>query len=177
MKHLLYTTLLGAALIGAPLLSPNAEAASKDLGQFVSDELTKKECGDCHMAFPPVQLTAGGWKKIMAGLSDHFGEDASLEPAQVKHIEAYLVGKSLDGGGTMWGKMTIKRWKKKGLVDPIRITDTPGWKGAHSRPKYRRMAQDVGYDKGANCIKCHKQADKGIFEEFENLYPDLGGHD
>lgn len=174
LKHFCAVTALSACVL-TPALS---QAASKDLGQFVSDPLTLKECGDCHMAFPPVQLTAGGWKKIMADLANHFGEDATLPASDVKHIEAYLVKKSLDGGGTMWGKMTIKRWKKKGLIDPIRITETPGWRGAHKgSKKYARMAQDVGYDKGANCIKCHTQADKGIFEEFENLYPELGGHD
>lgn len=173
LKHISAFTISGALVLAAA----SVNAAGKDYGQTVTDEMTKKECGDCHMAFPPVQLTSGGWKKIMAGLSDHFGEDASLNPDQVKHIEAYLVSKSLDGGGTMWGKMTIKRWKKKKLVDPIRITETPGWKGAHGSQKYRRMSKDVGYDKGANCVKCHKGAEQGIFEEFDNLYPDLGGHD
>jgi len=177
MKRMWATTIIGAVL-GVMMFVPlSAHAASQDFGQRVTDVLTQKECGACHMAFPPVQLTAAGWTKIMTGLSDHFGEDASLEAAQVQHIKAYLVEKSLDGGGTMWGKMTIKRWKKKGLIDPVRITETPGWKGAHSRPKYKRMAQDVGYARGANCVKCHKQAQKGVFEEFENLYPELGGYD
>ncbi|NQV46587.1 MAG: hypothetical protein HQ504_02275 [Rhodospirillaceae bacterium] len=146
-------------------------AAAAGAAEFtIKDDLTLTECGDCHMAFAPIRLTSGGWKKIMNNLGDHFGEDASLSAKTTKHIEAYLVSKSLDAKETVPGKMKIKQWAKKGLVDPIRITETPYWTRAHNSAKYKRMSKAVGYSRGSNCIKCHKNAETGTFEEFPGLY-------
>ena len=122
------------------------------------------------MVFPPNRLTSGGWKKIMTTLSDHFGEDASLPPKTVKHIQAYLMSKGFDTKGSYPSKLKVKAWKKKGLDDPIRITVTPGWKRHHRTEKYRLMSKDVKYSRGANCIICHKKAERGMYEEFDGLY-------
>ena len=34
---------------------------------------TLKECGACHLAFPPQMLPARSWKKLMGDLANHFG--------------------------------------------------------------------------------------------------------
>ena len=100
----------------------------------------------------------------MAGLSDHFGEDASLDEATRRHIEAYLVSKSLDGGGTMWGKMQFRKFPKGKVL--LRITDAPRWRKDHRSGKYKSMARAKN-SSGANCVVCHKSAERGIYEEFE----------
>lgn len=155
----------------ALLFSVNAFAADTDYGGVVMDSITQKECGDCHMAFPPIKLPARSWRAIMADLANHFGENATVDAAAAKHIEAYLVSKSMDEGGTMFGKITYKKMMKKKDKDytPLRITDTSDWRGDHSSNKYKRMLADKGLKTGANCVACHQGANEGRYEEFDNL--------
>jgi len=146
-------------------------ADDKDYGGTVTDPITKKECGECHMAFAPIKLPGRSWVKIMSDLGNHFGEDATLPANTAKHIEVYLVSKSLDEGGTMYGKITYKKMMKKQSRDytPMRITDTREWRGDHNSPKFNRMLADKKMKTGANCVVCHKGAAEGQYEEFENL--------
>ena len=74
----------------ALLLALPAAADEPERVPPVTHEPTKKECGECHMAFQPALLPAESWRGIMAGLADHFGEDASLEADLAAEIEAYL---------------------------------------------------------------------------------------
>ncbi|NQU58214.1 MAG: hypothetical protein HQ513_13340 [Rhodospirillales bacterium] len=145
-------------------------AGAGDKPLIVTDKITQTECGDCHMVFPPGRLTGAGWAKIMDNLGDHFGEDASISAKNVKHIKAYLLSKSLDGKNSYPSKLVVKQWAKKGVVDPMRITETPNWIHAHKSQKYKLMVKEVGYTRGANCIKCHKNAERGTYEEFPGLY-------
>jgi hypothetical protein len=149
-----------------------ASASAADVPGFegrklvVEDETVRKECGACHMVFPPSKLTKGGWKKIMADLGNHFGEDASLSAEAAKHIEDYLVANALDAEDGIRTELRLKAWAKKGLIDPIRITETPEWIRHHpAKDTYRNMAKEVGYERGSNCIKCHKGAEYGFYEE------------
>jgi hypothetical protein len=48
----------------------------------VTHAATLKECGECHMAYQPGLLPAASWNRIMDGLADHFGENASVLPAK-----------------------------------------------------------------------------------------------
>jgi len=63
-----------------------------------------KECSDCHMAFPPQTLTRAVWRNIIGNLSNHFGEDASLDAATVKHLLAYHEANASDVSDT-WAAM------------------------------------------------------------------------
>lgn len=167
MKNWVAAMALGVLAFGSA--SANA-AGNEQYPLTVQHEETRKECGDCHMVFPPNRLTKGGWKKIMKGLSDHFGEDASLDKGAVKSIQAFLVSKAFDARDTYPTKLKLQAWKKKGLVDPIRITVTPGWLRHHKTAKYKRMSKEIKYTRGANCIICHKNAERGMYEEFDGLY-------
>lgn len=162
-----------ALVVLATLMGAHSARATeaKDFGGTVTDAITKKECGDCHMAFAPIRLPGRSWAKIMSDLGNHFGEDATLAADTVKHIKTYLVSKSMDEGGTMYGKITYKKMMKKQSKDytPIRITQTRDWQGDHSSAKYRRMLADQKMKSGANCVVCHKGAAEAQFEEFDNL--------
>jgi len=165
------------AAVGIFVLSTaTASAAEGTTRPFsVADDVTRTECGDCHMAFPASRLTKNAWVKIMSTLSDHFGEDATIAADKVKHIEAYLVENALDAKMGIRTKMRLKAWAKKGVVDPIRITETPEWTRHHTKARrYKLMAADVGYTRGSNCIKCHKGAERGLYEEFPGLYGGAG---
>lgn len=165
------TFALGLVFISTPSIA--AEQATFDYSKYpfsVQDELTRSECGDCHMVFSAGRLTMNGWKKIMSTLDDHFGEDATIDSADAKHIEKYLVSKAFDAKNSVPSRMRIKQWKKKGLIDPIRITVTPNWTRHHKSKKYKLMTVEVKYDRGSNCIICHKNGEKGVYEEFPGLY-------
>ena len=45
-----------------------------------SDPLYTQECGSCHFVYPANLLPATSWKAMMAGLEDHFDENAELDP-------------------------------------------------------------------------------------------------
>ena len=135
----------------------------------VKDEITKAECSDCHTVFPPKYLTSGGWKKIMAGLDDHFGDDASLDADTVKHIEAYLISKAMDASKNPITKARVKSAIKKGTFDTMRIFKIGKLGKKHRGELYIKMKKDLCMESGSgtNCIVCHKGAERGVFEEFD----------
>lgn len=49
-----------------------------------------QECAACHMAFPPGLLPEASWRRILSGLDRHYGSDASMAPAQVQQIGAWV---------------------------------------------------------------------------------------
>ena len=44
----------------------------------VQSQLYAEECGGCHFAYQPGFLPARSWKSIMAGLDNHFDDNAEL---------------------------------------------------------------------------------------------------
>ena len=151
-------TLVGAAILfiaaGAPVQGahflPNDNAAAL------------KECGACHLAFPPQMLPAQSWQKIMADLPHHFGEDASLPAAVRAEINAYLAGHAADADATRGGG----RYFRGIPIDatPLRITQTAPWLRRHRGIAPGRFV-DAEVKSPANCQACHKGAGRGTFGE------------
>lgn len=105
------------------------------------------ECGSCHLAFPPSMLPAGSWKKVLAGLDDHFGQNAEVDAATRAQLDAFL--STFAGSGT---------------GAPLRITETGWWRHEHDEigaAVYQRKS--IGTP--ANCPACHVNADQGDFRE------------
>lgn len=117
LSHRRALSLLGVAAAiaySAPLMTPLGQAhASGGVGFFISDKVTVRECSDCHQAYDPGLMPQGSWKRIMADLPNHFGENASLDEETRAHIENFLVSHALPGDG------------------PIRITEQPWFKREH----------------------------------------------
>jgi len=59
-----------------------------------------QECGACHTVLRPLTHKMIEWRGIMAGLSDHMGEDATLPEKTRADIEAYLIANASDGPNT-----------------------------------------------------------------------------
>lgn len=115
----------------------------------VTDEAAKKECGACHMAYQPQFLSAESWRRLFAGLPNHFGEDASLsDPVRQKILDYYLAhaGRDLKG------------------EPPLRISELGWWMREHRRVKDTTWSSAAVKFKG-NCIACHKQAEQGSYED------------
>jgi len=151
-----------AALVAAGLATA---AISDERYPPVSDAMTKKECGECHMAFQPAFLPARSWEKIMDNLSDHFGEDASLPKDKAEHIKKYLMANAAD---RRWGSKMMRGVRKDWT--PIRITELPYWKHEHEEEVPARAWKDPKVGSKANCKACHRYADTGIYEAEEYEY-------
>jgi len=147
------STALTLALV-APILSAQADNDEHEGGErggrggmVVTDAITKKECGDCHMAFPPRLLPSAAWSAIMNDLPNHFGEDASLDAPTRAKIENYLVQNS----------------SNRGSASPLRITEQRWFRGEHrGTPGMGRLSSVKSW---ANCQACHRGAARGMFDD------------
>jgi len=63
----------------------------------VNDTMYLKECGTCHMAFPPQLLPARSWRGVMDSLDAHFGDSAQLDAPTERAISDYLAKNAADG--------------------------------------------------------------------------------
>jgi len=122
-----------------------------------------KECGACHMAYPPQMLPQRSWRKLMGDLSHHFGENASLAPATRSEVESYLLAHAGDAANSQGSRFV------RGIpasVTPLRITDTRFWIRGHSEIPAAEFATTQVKSK-ANCAACHRNAPAGQFGEEE----------
>jgi cytochrome b len=122
------------------------------------DTVYAKECGSCHSPHHPSIAPAVTWSAIMAGLDHHFGENASLDPAVTASLSAYLAANSAEKYDT-W---PANRLRTPSPADPLRITETRGWKRIHHELpdavfKWKTVSGKL------NCSKCHRDAETGRF--------------
>ena len=114
--------------------------------------LWQAECSACHIAYAPGLLPAESWRKVMAGLNQHFGSDASLSATENRAISEFLFNNASN------------RWRAP--TAPERITETVWFQHKHAshevRPEVWRRAS---VKSPANCAACHPDADRGDFEE------------
>ncbi len=154
------TLTLTAAVMLAPLLARaddddddehggRSRAASSALRTTPGWKLYVAECATCHMAFPPDLLPARSWTKLLAGLADHFTENAEVDAATRKQLAAFLdknAGREVPG------------------PTPLRITSLPSWKREHREVPATTFARKAVLS-AANCGACHPAAADGDFDE------------
>lgn len=138
---------LALAAAFATLCVTSPVLADDDYVPPVRHAATAKECGECHMAFQPALLPAGAWHKLMAGLDDHFGENAALPAETAADIEAYLVAGA----------------RRRGDPAVIRITEQRWWRHEHDFSP-QRLAR-AGAAGPSDCLACHKGAEQGYYED------------
>jgi hypothetical protein len=136
-------------LLSLIFLMPAAAALAEDLEEVppVANEVAKKECGACHMAYQPALLPAQSWQAIFGDLANHFGDDASLADSVRDEVAAYYFANAGKYGDTA-----------------LRITDSSWWLDAHEEVKASRWTGPEVKFKG-NCIACHEGADQGSYED------------
>ena len=131
------------------------------------DPIYAQECGSCHMAYPPSLVPGLRWIAIMDGLSNHFGEDASLEPALASRIRAYLTMNAAE----KWDTRAAHELQDSNPRDPLRLTATPFWTRMHRGiPASVFKSRAVGAT-GA-CEKCHSDASTGRFDPQDIHIPE-----
>ena len=143
-------------------------AAGKSIN-FVPSKAYATECTSCHVGYLPGFLPERSWNKLMAGLDNHFGENASLDEPVLGEIKKYLVTNSADKPAS---SIRSKKIAKMIPLDesPIRIIDTPFWTRRHNGIKKYVWKREKVQSK-SSCNSCHRDADKGIFDEHDMHIP------
>lgn len=149
------------ALPFAFLLSITPALADDDWVPPVTDELTRKECGQCHTTFQPGFLPARSWDRMMDELAQHFGEDASLAPAKAEAIRNYLTANAGDRVGKGLSRSFMRWVAPEGT--PQRITENPAFLREHDFRESVWKRPEVGAR--SNCPACHVDAERGWFED------------
>lgn len=128
----------------------------------IADPVVAKECGACHMRYPAGLMPAASWQRIMAGLKDHFGENADLDAATALHVATYL-GANADREAPKRGRPGVTPAVAEA---PLRITELAWFKRKHGP---RRISPEALRRKNAksagDCVACHQDAEKGMFDE------------
>jgi hypothetical protein len=151
--------LLAAALAALPVRADRLPIPANAPPAFAA------ECGGCHLAFPPALLAAGDWRRIMASLDKHYGDNATLDSKTQRTIGDFLERSAGSGRRT--------EGASAGNAGLPRLTMT-GW----FRKKHDEVPTAVWKDKrvgsAANCTACHPRAESGSYSEREIRMP--GGY-
>jgi len=142
---------LFALLLLAGLGTQSAQA--DELRPVDHNATWQKECGSCHVAYPPSLLPAASWREMMNTLDRHFGTDASLDAAQTKEILNFLTANA--------GRRAAVGKDGKPLQ---RITETNWFRHEHDEVP-ARLWKDARVKSPANCAACHQKAEAGDYSE------------
>jgi cytochrome b len=128
-----------------------------------------EECKSCHTLYAPFLLPKKSWIKIMDNLSNHFGDDASLELEDINSIKEYLTKNSAENSTKESSYKILNSMKD---IDTISITKTPYWKKRHKDiDKEIFNRKEVG--KVSNCKACHIYFEKGLLNDKDIKIPIL----
>jgi cytochrome c553 len=151
-------------VVGFALLAASA-AAHADKLSLPADAppAFQAECASCHLAFPPQLMAAEDWRRVMATLDKHYGDNATLDEKTRGAIEDFLVRNAgrpskVGAGGTA----------KDG--EPPRLTASPWFMRKH-REVPRADWSHAKVKSPANCAACHTRAEQGSYREREIVLP------
>jgi hypothetical protein len=156
----LVAMLLALAAIGQTMWVTQSLAATQFFPP-ITDAGYLKECGSCHMAYPPELLPARSWTRVLGSLQDHFGDSAQLDAATQQRIHDYLVANAADKAQNEHSFAIMHSLNASEA--PFRITATPYIAGLHAAvldPAWRPNPRPKTL---AECGVCHLQAPTGNY--------------
>ena len=183
-RNIKLTSLLVMTLLGAGAGSIMADDDSDDYrpGMFkrwfgggepgvtaVADPVYQEECGSCHFAYPPGLLPAASWETIMAGLDDHFGDNAELPPQQAVQIRNFLLDNAAGRNASGVSRNTMNALGDR--TQPLRITETAYFLNEHDEIPRAMVKDNPQVRSFSNCDACHTRAAQGSFNEHEVRIP------
>lgn len=127
----------------------------------VSDPTYATECGACHFAYQAELLPSKSWVRVLEGLADHFGEDATLAADQLAKVRAYLMAHSAE---TSHSSRARQFYSSANGQAPLRITELPYFKQEHHEIS-AEVITHTAVKSWSNCAACHTKAADGIFSE------------
>lgn len=116
----------------------------------------QEECTSCHIGYPPSLLSAENWRQMMGGLDRHFGANAQLDARTRDGIQAFLERNASS--------------KDTRRSPSLRISETPWFVRKHDEVPARAWS-DPSVKSAANCSACHRDAEKGNYNEHEVVLP------
>ncbi len=147
-----------AAALGTGLGQTAAAGEGKRAASLALLPGYKTECAACHVAYPPGMLPAASWQRLMTHLPNHFGTDASLDPAAVKELSTWLAANAATDRRAATSppedRITRSNWFAR-KHDEVPAAD---WKRASIKS-------------ASNCAACHTGADRGDFNEHNVRIP------
>ena len=135
----------------------------------VENAFYKEECGSCHFPYQPGLLPARSWNRVMAGLADHFGENAELNAADAQKLTDYLVKNAAD---TSNYKRSVRiAGSLKSSDAPLRISETRYFQRKHHELSARMVKDNPKVRSFSNCELCHTKAAQGSYNEHQVKVP------
>jgi hypothetical protein len=138
----------------------------------VANESYRTECGGCHFAYQPGLLPADAWRRLMGTLDNHFGDDATLDPAVNQALLVYLTSNSADGNASIRSRAFAA--KPIAGEGPPRITKTVYFQRKHDEVPARMVKDNPKVGSFSNCAACHQGAEQGDFSEGRIDIPGVG---
>ncbi|WP_295388655.1 diheme cytochrome c [uncultured Thiodictyon sp.] len=162
----------GIALAGAAATTGDGLWARLTSGRdvpLITSESYATECGSCHFAYQPGLLPADGWARIMGALDDHFGDDATLDPAVAKDLGDYLAANAANDTRSIRSRaFAAYPLPADGLP---RISKTVFFQRRHGEIPARLVKDNPQVKSFSQCDKCHRLAAKGHFYESSVIIP------
>jgi hypothetical protein len=147
------------APLGAALLASAVQAAPPKRAPLPPRYV--EECGSCHVAYPPRFLGRRSWQAVLAGLADHFGVDAQVEPQTLRELQAFVLAGARERETLADGRPAL------------RISEAAWFRHEHPRPGASVWSHpDV--KSPANCAACHREAESGSYAERSLRVPRKG---
>lgn len=141
----------------------------------VENKAWQEECGSCHLAYQPGLLPSKSWEKLLnaKALSNHFGDDASLDNDTLRELHDYALENAAD-------KSFHKRSRKIAVATeqgdaPLRITDVRYIKRKHHEIPDKMIKGNKDVKSLSQCNACHRKAEQGIYDSdtvYIPNYPD-----
>lgn len=141
----------------------------------VTNATYREQCGGCHLAYPPGLLPADAWRRVMGDLTNHYGDDASLEANTASQILAYLTANGADGSS----RIRSRAFAAAPIPGdrPPRITESRYFQRKHDEVPVRLVRDNPGVGSFSRCETCHGGAEQGRFDEDQVRIPGVGRWD
>jgi len=129
----------------------------------VEHPLYKEKCGSCHFAYQPGLLPARSWKKIMAGVQNHFNENININSEDQKKITEYLIKNSADHSKYNRSRRIAKSLDKGDV--PTQITKISYFIKKHIEVAKLLKKEKMKSLSLSHCKKCHTEAENGSYNK------------
>ena len=119
-----------------------------------------KECGSCHIIYPPFLLPQKPWEIMMSNLENHFGDDASIDDETNRNILEFLVKNAAQNTDNKIAFNILQNTQD----NEISITKYKYWIDSHKNIN-EKVFKYVDIKSKSNCGACHKNIENGIIQK------------
>jgi Dihaem cytochrome c len=108
---------------------------------------------------------------LLGGLADHFGEDATVDPATRGALQAYAAANAADVAPY---RLSASLARASAGQTPLRILDIGGLRHEHEEVPRAWVVDNPEVRSLSNCAACHPAAPDGRFDEGSIRIPGHG---